>query len=110
MRTLSRGEQKSLAYHQVVADRLRENPALVDIARNRLQWYRSRNPSSAYYYDTWERLLSGPLVSLVEMMTSRSEEARALRQENPFVDLISQPERARIYRSVVEAIESEKQP
>jgi len=106
MHTLSRGEQKSLAYHRVVAEKLRDNPTLVEIARNRLQWYRSKNPPGGAYYDAWERLLAGPLAVLIETMTSPSDEACALRQENPFVDLVSQPERARIYRSVVESIES----
>lgn len=106
MNTLTRSELKALAYHRVVADKLRADPTLLDVARDRLRWYRERNPSGASYYDAWQTLLSGPMNRLVEVITSPDAEACALRQENPFVDLITQPERARIYRSVVEAIEA----
>lgn len=102
---LSRGERKSLAYHQVVAARLAADAALIDVARSRLQWYRQRNPSSAYYYDRWDSLLSGSLHDLIKVITGTSAECCALRQENPFVDLISQKERAAIYRQVVEEID-----
>jgi hypothetical protein len=104
---LNRGERKSLAYHEAVAERLCADPSLVGIVRTRLQWYRERNPSSASYYDQWASLLSGPLSELINVMVGTSSECCAMRQENPFVDLISQRERAAIYRQVVEEIDGE---
>jgi hypothetical protein len=105
MHALTRGEQKSLAYHRAVADRLRVNPALVDVALRRLDWYKEKNPLSARYYAEWQRLLLGPLDSLMAALVSESDAACALRQENPFVDLIPQTERARIYQGVAHAID-----
>lgn len=67
-----------------------------------------RTPGTRYY-DEWARLLDGPLDVLLDVMVSPSTHACALRQENPFVDLVNQKERARIYRMVADAID-EAQP
>jgi hypothetical protein len=106
MHTLTRGEQKSLAYHYAVADKLRVDPALLATARRRLQWYRERNPQGRRYYERWRQLLTGPLEQLLAAMTDESAAGCALRQENPFVDLISQRERAEIYRQVVARVDA----
>jgi hypothetical protein len=100
MATLTRGEQKALALHRAVAARLRADPSLVSLASARLRWLRSQHPAGVAYYEEWERLLSGPLHILLDVMASQSERACALRQESPFVDLVDQKERARIYRAV----------
>ncbi len=106
MHSLTRGEQKSLAYHQVVAKKLRDDPTLLTVARDRLRWYRQRNPAGLFYYKQWDRLLDGPIEVLMLAMTSASQESCALRQENPFVDLMTQPERAAVYRRVAEEIDA----
>jgi len=106
VQNLNRGERKSLAYHQVIAARLSADPALRSVALTRLQWYLERNPHSASYYRRWSELLTGPISELIEVLVGTSQECCALRQENPFVDLISQRERAAIYRRVVDEIDS----
>ena len=102
----TRGEQKSLAYHQAVAEKLQANPELRTIAERRLEWFRERNPSGAAYYDRWATLLAGPLEELIAAMLDPSDVGCSLRQENPFVDLIDARHRDRIYRAVVERIDS----
>jgi hypothetical protein len=106
MSSLTRGEQKSLALHRTLADRLRGDPSLVGIARARLDWLRTKNPAGRQYYDEWCRLLDGPLDELLDVMVSPSELACALRQENPFVDLVDQKERARLFRAVADAVDA----
>jgi hypothetical protein len=106
MQQLTRGERKALAYHMAVADKLRADPGLRATARTRLQWYRERNPAGKVYYDRWEELLTGPLEELLALLVDPSANACSLRQENPFVDLISQSDRAAIYRAVVEQIDA----
>ena len=49
--------------------------------------------------------LDGDLEQLLATMTSDSELSCALRQESPFVDLVDQKERARIYRAVADEID-----
>lgn len=102
---LSRGEQKSLALHKSLAATVQADPSLLRVVKERLQWLRERNPASAPYYDRWSQLLDGELQDLLAAMTSDSERSCALRQESPFVDLVDQKERARIYRAVAEEID-----
>jgi hypothetical protein len=100
MMPLTRGELKALALHRAVALRLRDDPSLVSLAKNRLEWLRVKNPAGGRYYDEWARLLDGPLDALLDVVVSPSEQACALRQESPFVDLVDQRERARIFKAV----------
>jgi hypothetical protein len=105
MEALTRGEQKSVALHQWVAARIQADPSALHVARQRLEWLRAKNPAGSRYYDEWERLLSGPLEDLLGALVSPSERACALRQESPFVDLVDQRERARIFRAVADEID-----
>ena len=110
MRGLTRGEQKSFALHRRVASRVQADPSALQLVRQRLEWLRSKNPAGGRYYAEWDRLLSGPLDDLLEMLVNPSERACALRQESPFVDLVDQRERARIYRAVEDEIDRMANP
>lgn len=110
MEPLRRGEHKSLALHQALAARLRGDPSLRTVVRKRLDWLRAKNPPGAPYYDVWARLIEGPIETLLAVMESPSARACALRQESPFVDLVDQKERARIYRAVADTRDRAQQP
>jgi hypothetical protein len=105
MRPLTRGERKSLALHRYIADRVQADPSTVGVVRRRLDWLRLKNPAGARYYDEWDRLLAGPLDVMLDLLASPTERACALRQESPFVDLVDQRARARIYRAVADEID-----
>lgn len=105
MAPLSRSEAKSLALHRALAAKIQAAPALLGIVRKRLAWLRGMNPSGGPYYDRWEQLIAGDLHELLDVMTDASEHSCALRQESPFVDIVDQKERARIYREVSEAFD-----
>lgn len=105
MKALTRGEQKSLALHRSVAAKLLADPSLRAVARQRVAWLCARNPGGTKYYDEWATLLDGSIGKLVDAMVSPSEHGCALRQENPFVDLVDQKERARIFRETAAAID-----
>jgi hypothetical protein len=107
---LTRGERKALELHRAIAARLSRDPSLLPRVRARLDWLRARNPSGARYYDQWARLLDGPVETLLEIVQSPSERACALRQESPFVDVVDQKERARIYRAVSEQVDRMSRP
>lgn len=109
MRNLTRGEQKSLAMHKAVAAKVRAQPFLLSKARERLQWLRNKNPAAVSYYDDWADLLDGNIETLLAAMVDPSEHACALRQENPFVDLVDQKERARIFREIAETLDRERE-
>jgi hypothetical protein len=88
-------DRRSLALHAEVARRLRVNPELRTTARARLPRI------SAAYRDAWSSLLDGPLIHLLEMLASESEEAAALRQASPFAFALDPKTRQRILRETV---------
>jgi len=106
MSTLTRGESKALALHRAIVVRLHAEPKLRQLAQQRLEWLRKKNPAGHTYYARWQSLLDGPLDKLLEMLTATSDSACALRQESPFGDVIDQRERAAIYRETVASLDA----
>ncbi|HYB38129.1 MAG TPA: hypothetical protein VEF72_21950 [Mycobacterium sp.] len=51
------------------------------------------------YFAKWERLLDGGLDGLIEVLTSRSEEACKMRQNSPFAAVLSEKTRVKVLRS-----------
>lgn len=93
------GSLRSRRLHQSVARRLASDPALRDVARQRLQKLREVNPHGRVYHDRWADLIDGPLTRLLRVMTEISEQADALRQESPFTVLVTPDERRRAFES-----------
>jgi hypothetical protein len=98
--TLDRAAVICQRLHEIVADRLASDPALISRARGRLQQLRDANPHGATYHDRWERLLGGPLRTLVRKMTEISEEADTLRKASPFSVLVTEEERRRVFEEL----------
>jgi hypothetical protein len=97
-------EERSLAYHRLVADRLLSTPSLVEQARARVQgWLEEQR--SAFYAQKWLQLLDGPLEELVDLLRDPKEEARALRQATPFAGLLAPKERWALWRQVRKRLE-----
>jgi len=90
---------RSRRLHRSVARRLASEPALRDVARERLQKLRHVNPHGRVYHDRWADLLDGPLTQLLRVMTEVSEQADVLRQESPFTVLVTPDERRRAFES-----------
>ena len=93
-------EERSLAIHRVVADRLRQDPRLVDAARTRVAGWLDDGSVHAVYAEAWRELLSGPIERLLETLIDPSERARALRQCSPFAGVVDPRTRWRIWREV----------
>lgn len=90
-------ELRSQALHQAVAEKLVQQPALVERALENLETLKRRNPSGHRYHQRWEQLLRGDRTQLLRVLTADSEEARALRQETPFAGILRAHERRRIF-------------
>jgi len=90
-------EQRSLAYHRAVAERLTREPELIEVARERAAaWAREGSPAA----EAWLDLLAGPLPALIDFMRSESERARELRQSTPFAGMLDARERWRLWDEV----------
>ena len=97
-------EERSIALHRAVAERIRGNPKLMEVAIINLQRYLklsfsdSRKPVSPLV--EWQELLENQsLEEILDFMVSDSERARRLRQSSPFAGILTPQERWRIYET-----------
>jgi predicted NAD/FAD-dependent oxidoreductase len=89
--------QRSLAMHRAIADKLRANPALIEIARANLKHWSLAQPRSKTYWDAWAEILSRPLPEILDVLVEESEKMNALRQTSPFAGVLEPAERWAIY-------------
>jgi hypothetical protein len=99
-------EARSLAIHRLVAERLRQDPRLVGTALHRVEAWLADGKMKPAYARAWRGLLEGPLERLLGTLTDPGETARALRQCTPFVGVIDQETRLRVWRDVRERMAS----
>ena len=98
-------EERSLAYHALIAGRLEENPELLEAARRRVAgWVEASAPHPHYTHD-WSAILASPPAVIRERLLDPSEKGRELRQVTPFAGLIDPRERWRLWREVRERVE-----
>ena len=91
-------EQRSLALHQVISQHLRENPDLLQIARNNLERWVKRDGEIPPWKE-WKEILRKPLTQIVDVIVSKTEKGRQLRQSSPFCGVLTPKERWKIYES-----------
>jgi hypothetical protein len=95
----ARLDERSLALHRRVAEKILADPALLGTARaNVLRWQAaSATPLPAL--SEWESILDEPVEEVAALLTERSERAARLRQSSPFTGIITEAERQAIYES-----------
>lgn len=91
-------EERSLAYHRIVASRLDQR--LVADARQRLQWLTAEHHVHPRYAERWEEILSRPLPEIAEVLVRDDDEGHDLRQNSPFAGVLNEHER----REIIEAV------
>ncbi|HLK68963.1 MAG TPA: hypothetical protein VKU19_36275 [Bryobacteraceae bacterium] len=90
-------DARSLEMHRAIAAKLRENPALIEIARANLDRWSKQGGHSQPYWDAWREILSRPLEDVLELMVEDSEKMTAMRQTAPFAGILAPSERWAIY-------------
>ena len=90
-------DQRSLALHRAIADKLRADPTLVAVARENLDRWSLQSGRSQPYWDAWRELLNRPIEDLLTTIVDESERMTALRQATPFAGILSPSERWAIY-------------
>jgi hypothetical protein len=90
-------DQRSLALHRAIAEKLRADPGLLQVARGNLERWSLRNSRSQPYWDAWRDLLNRPIEVLLALLVEDSETMAALRQASPFAGVLSPAERWAIY-------------
>jgi hypothetical protein len=92
-------EERSLALHQLIAQKVRTAPALLDKARDNLRRWQQKNANPSPTLAEWEQIISSPVDQIVAFLQERSEMATRLRQSSPFCGILTEAERRAIYES-----------
>ena len=90
-------DARSLAMHRAIAEKLRANPALIEIARENLERWSSEPGRSGRYWEAWREILARPLPEVLELIVEDSERMTAMRQTSPFAGVLDPRERWAIY-------------
>ncbi len=94
MRTHQEIDQRSLALHRLVAERIMRDPALFEKARMTLaRWGRTVCVASQPYLEECERLMNQGIEACLSVAVEDSQRAAALRQSSPFAGVLTNRER-----------------
>jgi hypothetical protein len=92
-------DARSRALAVAVADELRREPAMVDIAkRNVVAWMRNSSPGVRSTLEEWDIALNGSIDDIIELLTGEGERAVRLCQSNPFAGVLSSRQRTEILK------------
>lgn len=87
-------DERSRDLHQLIADKIRLDPGLMQRPRQTLQrWTEMPAGANAPYLAAWNRLFSLDIEALLRAATEDNEAANALRQCSPFCGVLSNRER-----------------
>jgi len=92
-------EERSLAMHRLIAEKVRANPALLEEVRANLRHAQGTEGSPSLALAEWEGILGGDVLQVAEFLEDPSERATRLRQSSPFAGILSETERTAIYES-----------
>jgi hypothetical protein len=93
-------EERSLAYHRAVAERIDHTPELLSRAKERV-----RSRTTAYARE-WREILDSNLDVVKRALVDESEAGKARRQSTPFAGALAPKERWRLLREVRERLGS----
>jgi hypothetical protein len=91
-------EERSVAYHRAIAERLRSQPEVLEIARRRVQSWLDARDSPPFYARKWSEILAHDVPAIAAFLVERSELADELRQSTPFAGALKPQERWKIWR------------
>ena len=95
-------EERSIAYHGAIAERLREHPEILEMARQRVEGWLASRVGARFYTRKWAEVLKGDTASIAAFLVERSELAAELRQSSPFAGALRPQERWKIWRETRE--------
>ena len=104
---LKRDQVRNLWLHQAVAGKLVMRPTnVIAHARRNLTTLRQQHPYGrvAEQFDTWERLLHGPIQELLSVLGSSSPHAIELRQNSPFAGVLTEHERTQVLNNFKKSV------
>ena len=103
-------EERSVAYHRAIAERLRDQPEVLEKARRRVETWLEARSEAPFYARKWAEILAGDVSSIAAFLVERSEFADELRQSSPFAGTLRPQERWRIWRETRERFAQQPRP
>lgn len=101
--THSHLDHRSLMMHRIIAERLRLNPAMLEVARgNMARW----NCPERGWWREWLAILQRPLEDILKVLEREDEDACRLRQSSPFAGILTPQEVWEIKRQFKEQHEA----
>lgn len=94
----ARIEARSLAMHREIAERVRRNPRLLDVARQNIRRWRRQGVDVSAFAE-WEAILERGVEETVRALTDPSEKGARLRQSTPFTGVLTPKERRRFFEA-----------
>jgi len=94
------GERRSLEFHTVVLDLLRDHPNLIERARQALAKTRAGHPNPDGVLDRWRTLLDGTPEAMAPALLADDPAGGLLRANSPFNGLFSIEERNAVWQRV----------
>jgi hypothetical protein len=93
-------EARSLELHRLVAQRLRQDPPLIEKARARVRVWLDDGRAHPNYALAWREALEGPFEELLALLVDPGQRARDLRQASPFAGFLEPRARWEAWRRV----------
>lgn len=98
MRTPQWLDQRSLALHRLIVEKIRREPVLFERVKQTLaRWSEIVCANSQPYIREWQRLADLGMDACLAVATEDSERAAAMRQASPFCGLLSEEERREFF-------------
>ena len=95
----NRIDERSLALHRLIAEKVRAAPDLLEKARENLRRWREASGGLSPALTEWAEFLAAPGCQVVALLAERSEWATRLRKSSPFAGILTEEERRAIYES-----------
>jgi len=92
-------DRLGLLYHRAMAEKIRRQPALLEIARENLRRWMAAEPDATLSQarSEWQwRLDCESVEEIIRLMTDPTEEGHRLRQSTPFAGILTPEERRAI--------------
>lgn len=94
MRTHQEIDERSLALHRLIADKIVREPRLFERSKETLvRWRKTVCSRSHPYLEEWEHLMSLGMDACLAAAVENSQQATALRQSSPFSGVLTNQER-----------------
>ncbi len=91
-------DYRSLELHRLVAKKIADEPFLLQKALDNINRWQKQNKYPQPYLSEWILYINKGLPSLLSFLVSKTDEAQRLSSSSPFVGLITQEERAEVFR------------